>query len=35
MGEIHRLVSLSFRLGLALVRGNLHRPYGFGRNSEI
>ena len=35
MGEIQRVVSVSFRKGLAFVRGNLHRPYGFGRNSEI
>ena len=26
MGEIHRVVSVSFRQGLAFVRGNLHRP---------
>ncbi len=35
MGEIHRVVSVSFRHGLALVRGNLHRPYGFGRNGTV
>ncbi len=35
MGEIHRVVSVSFRYGLAFVRGNLHRPYGFGRNGTV
>ncbi len=35
MGEIHRVVSVSFRQGLAFVRGNLHRPYGFGRNGTV
>ena len=35
MGEIHRGVSVSFRQGLAFVRGNLHRPYGFGRNGTV
>ena len=35
MGEIHRVVSVSFRHGLALVRGNLHRPYGFGRTVAV
>ena len=35
MGEIHRVVSVSFRHGLAFVRGNLHRPYGFGRNGTV
>ncbi len=35
MGEIHRMVSVSFRHGLAFVRGNLHRPFGFGRNGTV
>ena len=35
MGEIHRVVSVSFRHGLALVTGNLHRPYRFGRNGIV
>ena len=35
MGEIHRVVRVSFRQGLAFVRGNLHRPYGFGRNGTV
>ena len=34
-GEIHRVVSVSFRHDLAFVRGNLHRPYGFGRNGTV
>ena len=35
MGEIHGVVSVSFRHGLAFVRGNLHRPCGFGRNGTV
>ncbi len=35
MGEIHRVVSVSFRHGLAFVRGNLLRLYGFGRNGTV
>ena len=35
MGEIHGLVSVSFRHGLAFVRGNLHVPYGFGWTGTV
>ncbi len=35
MGEIHRVESVNFRHGLAFVRGNLLRPYGFGRNGTV
>ena len=35
MGESQRVVSVSFRHGLAFVRGNLHRLYGFGRNGTV
>ena len=35
MGEIHRVVSVSLRHGFAFVRGNLDRPYGFGRTGTV
>ncbi len=35
MSEIHRVGCASFRQSGAFVRGNLHRPYGFGRNGTV
>ena len=35
MGGIHRVVCMSFRRCWAFMRGNLHRPYGFGRNGTV
>jgi len=34
MGEIHPVVSVSF-LHASVREGNLHRPYGFGRNGTV